>query len=137
MRGLVYTLVGLTIFLTGVYSGFLDMGQLIGRSVAARHGWLLPVVGFFIGMIVVLVEPAVIVLGQQIEETTGGRIPAKIIKATLSIGVALAVMFTLRIMIPEVKLWHFCCRLSDRGYPLQVRPRLCGHRHDGGGPPAP
>lgn len=108
VKGLIYTLLGLTLFLTGVYSGFLDMGQIIGRSIAQNHSWLLPVVGFLIGMIVVLVEPAVIVLGQQIEETTGGRIPGKIIKVTLSIGVALAVMLSmLRIMIPTLKLWHF------------------------------
>ena len=136
VRGLVYTLVGLTIFLTGVYSGFLDMGQLIGRSVAARHGWLLPVVGFFIGMIVVLVEPAVIVLGQQIEETTGGRIPAKIIKATLSIGVALAVMLSmLRIMIPEVKLWHFLLPGFLTAVILSFRsdPVFVGIAYDAGG----
>lgn len=108
IKGLIYTLFGLAVFLTGVYAGFLDMGQIIGRTIAGGHAWLLPVVGFLIGMIVVLVEPAVIVLGQQIEETTGGRIPGRIIKATLSIGVALAIMGSmLRIMIPSVKLWYF------------------------------
>lgn len=108
IKGLVYIVLGLTLFLTGVYSGFLDMGRIIGQSIASEHAWLLPVVGFLIGMIVVLVEPAVIVLGQQIEETTGGRIPGKIIKVTLSIGVALAIMSSMiRILIPEVKLWYF------------------------------
>ncbi|NLD33566.1 MAG: DUF1538 domain-containing protein [Clostridiales bacterium] len=108
LKGLLYTLVGLTLFLTGVYVGFLDMGQILGRSIAANYSWLLPVVAFALGMIVVLVEPAVIVLGQQIEEVTGGRIPNRIIKITLSIGVALAMTGSmLRIMIPEVKLWYF------------------------------
>ena len=136
IKGLIYTLLGLTLFLTGVYSGFLDMGQLIGRSLAGGHSILLPLVGFLFGMIVVLVEPAVIVLGQQIEETTGGRIPGRIIKVTLSIGVALAVMLSmLRIMIPALKLWHFllpgfllAVLLSFRADPLFV-----GIAYDAGG----
>ncbi len=135
-KGLVYTLLGLTLFLTGVYSGFLDMGQLIGRSIAARQGPLLPVVGFLFGMIVVLVEPAVIVLEGQIEEITDGRIPGRIIKITLAIGVALAVMLSmLRIMIPALKLWHFLLPgfllaviLSFRADPLFV-----GIAYDAGG----
>jgi len=136
IKGLVYTLLGLTLFLTGVYSGFLDMGQLIGRAIAGQSSWLLPVVGFLIGMIVVLVEPAVIVLGQQIEETTGGRIPGRIIKATLSIGVALAVMLSmLRIMIPELKLWHFLLPGFLIGVLLSFRsdPVFVGIAYDSGG----
>lgn len=136
IKGLVYTLLGLTLFLSGVYSGFLDMGQLIGRGIARDYNWLLPVVGLFIGMIVVLVEPAVIVLGQQIEETTGGRIPGKIIKVTLSAGVALAVMLSmLRIMIPALKLWHFLLPGFLAAILLSFRsdPVFVGIAYDAGG----
>jgi hypothetical protein len=136
IKGLVYTLVGLTLFLSGVYSGFLDMGQLIGRTIAVQHTWMLPIVGFFIGMIVVLVEPAVIVLGEQIEEATGGRIPSKIIKVTLSIGVALAVMLSmLRIMLPALKLWHFLLPGFSIAILLSFRsdPVFVGIAYDAGG----
>ncbi len=136
VKGLLYSLLGLTLFLTGVYAGFLDMGQLIGRSMAEKHSLLLPAVGFLFGMIVVLVEPAVMVLEEQIEETTDGRIPGRIIKLTLSLGVALAVMLSmLRIMIPALKLWHFLLPgfllaviLSFRSDPLFV-----GIAYDAGG----
>lgn len=108
IRGIAYTVLGLGLFLTGVNSGFMDMGELIGGQIAGNYLWLLPVVGFFLGTIVVLMEPAVIVLGHQIEDVTGGRIPLKMIRITLSIGVALAIAGSmLRIMIPEVKLWYF------------------------------
>ena len=108
IKGLVYTLIGLTLFLTGVYAGFMDMGYLIGSRIAQNSSWLLPVVGFLLGTIVVLMEPAVIVLGHQIEDVTGGRIPLKMIRITLSIGVALAIAGSMiRIMIPAVKLWYF------------------------------
>ncbi len=108
IKGLLYTLLGLTLFLTGVYAGFMDMGYLIGSRIAQNFHWLLPLVGFLLGTIVVLMEPAVIVLGHQIEDVTGGRIPLKMIRITLSIGVALAIAGSMiRIMIPAVKLWYF------------------------------
>ncbi len=108
LKGLLYTLIGLTLFLAGAHAGFMDMGMIIGMDIASQHNLLLPIVGLLMGMIVVLMEPAVIVLGQQIEDATGGRIPIKIIKITLSIGVGLAIAGSmLRIMIPWMKLWYF------------------------------
>ncbi len=136
VKGLVFTLLGLTLFLTGVYSGFLDMGQIIGRSIAGSHAWMLPIVGFLIGMIVVMVEPAVLVLGQQIEETTGGRIPQRIIKVSLSLGVALAISASMiRIMIPEVKLWYFLLPVFASAVVLSFRtdPVFVGIAYDAGG----
>ncbi len=136
IKGLIYTLIGLALFLTGVYSGFLDMGQIIGRSIAGQFSWLLPVVGFLMGMIVVLVEPAVLVLGQQIEEVTGGRIPPRIIKVTLSIGVAIAIMCSMiRIMVPAVKLWHFLLPGFALAIYLSFRsdPVFVGIAYDAGG----
>lgn len=108
LKGLFYTLLGLTLFLAGAQAGFMDMGTIIGQDIASEHQMLLPFIGLALGMIVVLMEPAVIVLGEQIEEATGGRIPVKIIKITLSIGVGLAIAGSmLRIMVPWLKLWHF------------------------------
>ncbi len=108
IRGLAFVLLGLCIFLTAVSSGFMDMGRIIGMELAKLNEWVLIGVGFLLGFIVVLVEPAVHVLGEQIEEVTSGHIPIKIIRMTLSIGVALAVAFSMiRIVVPEVKLWFF------------------------------
>lgn len=108
IKGLAFVLLGLCIFLTAVNSGFMDMGRIIGMELAKLGQWILIGVGFVLGFIVVLVEPAVHVLGEQIEQVTGGHIPLKLIRMTLSIGVALAVAFSmLRIVVPEVKLWFF------------------------------
>jgi hypothetical protein len=60
------------------------------------------------GLIVVLVEPAVHVLGEQIEEVTGGYIPVSLIRMTLSLGVGTAIALSMvRIVVPSVKLWYF------------------------------
>ncbi|NMA22833.1 MAG: DUF1538 domain-containing protein [Spirochaetales bacterium] len=106
--GLFLTLTGLVLFLGGVHSGFLDMGRIIGSQVALFDQRLLIAVGFVLGMIVVLMEPAVHVLGQQIEEVTGGHIPVRLIRITLSIGVAIAIALSMvRIVFPSVHLWYF------------------------------
>ncbi len=106
--GLLLTLTGLIIFLTSVHSGFMDMGQVIGKAIASLDQRLLILIGFLLGLIVVLMEPAVHVLGKQIEEVTAGHIPIKLIRMSLSLGVGIAIALSMvRIVIPEVKLWYF------------------------------
>lgn len=136
LKGLVYTYVGLTLFLTGVNAGFMEVGRVMGEGIALNHPWLLPVLGFFLGMVVVLAEPAVHVLTIQVEEVTAGHIKRKVILIALSAGIALAVsMAMLRIMIPNLRLWHillpgfaFAAFLSFR-----VPPIFVGIAYDSGG----
>lgn len=109
LKGLLYTYIGLSLFLLGVNGGFMEVGRYVGQEIAGlSQGFLLPLVGFFLGMLVILAEPSVYILTEQIEEVTAGHIKRKVILITLSIGMALAVLFSmLRIMIPALKLWHF------------------------------
>lgn len=107
-KGLLYTFIGLVLFLTGVNQGFMEMGRFIGSSLIVNHASILPLLGFAIGLVVVLAEPAVHVLGHQVEEVTGGHIKNKALMVTLSLGVGFAVMLAvLRIMTPGLELWHF------------------------------
>lgn len=108
VKGIIFTLLGLVIFLTAVNSGFMDMGRVLGMELAKTNNWLLIGTGFVLGLIVVLVEPAVHVLGEQIEEVTAGHIPINLIRTTLSLGVGIAIALSMvRIVVPEVKLWYF------------------------------
>lgn len=108
-KGLALAFIGLVLFLVGVNAGFMDMARIVGSSLASMDSKLiLPIFGFVIGMVVVLAEPAVYVLSNQVEEVTAGSIPRKLILATLSIGVAFAVMISMiKIMYVDVKLWMF------------------------------
>ncbi|MDD4797838.1 MAG: DUF1538 domain-containing protein, partial [Eubacteriales bacterium] len=64
--------------------------------------------GFVLGMLVILTEPAVYVLTQQIESVTSGYVRRKTVLITLSIGVAFAVgLSMLRIVVPAIQLWHY------------------------------
>ncbi len=136
LKGLLYTLLGLTLFLTAVNSGFMDMGRIIGIQLASMSPWILIIIGFILGLIVVLVEPAVHVLGEQIEEVTAGHIPIKLIRMTLSLGVGIAIALSMvRIVVPEVKLWYFIIP----GFALAIllsfksEPIFVGIAYDAGG----
>lgn len=109
LKGLGYTYTGLVIFLVGVNAGFMEVGRVMGQGIANLESpWILPIIGFLLGMMVVLAEPAVYILTEQVEEVTSGHISKKVILGALSIGVAFAVtMSMMRIMIPGLKLWHF------------------------------
>lgn len=136
LKGLLYTYAGLVLFLVGVNAGFMEVGRVMGEGLATNYPWLLPIVGFALGMVVVLAEPAVYVLTEQVEEVTAGHIRKKVILAALSIGIAFAVsMSMLRIMIPGLKLWHFLLP----GFALaaflsyRVPPIFVGIAYDSGG----
>lgn len=107
IRGLIYSLVGLTFFLAGANEGFMDMGKILGTGMVAQGPIILVILSFILGFLVVSAEPAVLVLGKQVEEVTGGYLNAKILGRTLSIGVGIAVaLSTLRIVIPWLEIWH-------------------------------
>lgn len=109
IKGIVYTFIGLTLFLTGVNAGFMDVGTMVGYNVAALDNKsYLVIVGFILGLVTVLAEPAVYVLTHQIEDVTSGYVKRRVVLVALSIGVGFAVALSMiRIMIPEVKLWHY------------------------------
>lgn len=108
IAGLVYTLIGLTIFLAGVNIGFMPVGTYLGNSIASgSFSKLLIPLSAFIGFFVVFAEPAVHVLNKQVEELTGGSISRKVMLAGLAVGVSGAlVMETVRILY-NVSIWWF------------------------------
>ena len=90
--GLVYTYLGLVLFLCGVNVGFMPAGQLIGASLASSPNyWLLVPIGMLIGYYIVKAEPAVYVLNHQVEEMSNGSISHKAMGHALSIGVCVSV----------------------------------------------
>ena len=109
IKGLVYTLIGLVLFLTGVNAGFMDVGTLVGYNIASiDNKAVLIAIGALLGLVVILAEPAVYVLTKQIEDVTSGYLKRKVVLVALSLGVSLAVgLSMLRIIVPEIKLWHY------------------------------
>ncbi len=90
--GLLYTYIGLVLFMTGVNVGFLPAGTYLGRQIAALdQSWVLIPIGMLMGWFIVQAEPAVHVLNRQVEELTSGAIPGKAMSTSLSIGVAISI----------------------------------------------
>ncbi len=99
--GLVYTYVGLVLFLTGANIGFMPAGKLIGASIASgNQSYLLIPIGMLMGYFVVSAEPAVHSLKKQVSEVTNGAIAQKSVAIALSVGVSVSVGISmLRILI--------------------------------------
>ena len=106
--GLVYTFIGLVLFLTGANVGFMPAGRLIGAELAASDGrwWLLPI-GMMMGYFVVSAEPAVHSLKKQVEEVTNGAISQKSIGFALSLGVAVSVGIAMLRVLTGIPIYPF------------------------------
>lgn len=109
IMGLLFTFVGLVLFLVGVNAGFMDVGTTVGHNIASldNKAYVI-IVAFALGLVTILAEPAVHVLTHQIEDVTSGYVKRKVVIATLSLGVGLAVLLSIiRILVPELQLWHY------------------------------
>ena len=105
--GLVYTYVGLVLFLTGANVGFMPAGSYLGKTMASLpYNWIIIPVGMVIGYFIVRAEPAVYVLNKQVEEITDGAISSKAMGACLSLGVAASIGLALvRVLTGISILW--------------------------------
>lgn len=92
LAGMMYTCIGLTLFLTGANVGLIPAGRFLGQSIySLKQNWILIPVGMLLGYFIVSAEPAVHVLNHQVEEITSGLIPARYMKLSLSIGVSISI----------------------------------------------
>ena len=88
--GLVYTYVGLVLFLVGVNVGFSSLGTILGAQLAIQSPWLLVPIAMVMGWFIISAEPAVHVLNKQVEEISAGAVSEKAMGLSLSIAIALA-----------------------------------------------
>ncbi len=94
--GIILTIIGLTIFLTGVSSGFLEIGFRIGNMIAdSSYKYYLIPLGMILGFVIINAEPAIKILTRQISDLTDGSIKENLISLCLSIGVAFAIGFSI------------------------------------------
>ena len=124
--GILYTYLGLVLFLTGVNVGFSPLGYALGAALA--EGWkvyLLAPLAMLMGWFIINAEPAVHTLNKQVEELSAGAISAKLIHRGLRRRRACDAACHHR---------HFdhvfpCARLSYRaGFELFRAAHVHGHR---------
>ena len=106
--GIVYTYVGLVLFLTGVNVGFSNLGASLGAALVENSmEWLLIPLAALLGWFIISAEPAVTVLEKQIEEVSAGAIPGKAIKVSLSVAIALAMALAMLRVVTGVSILWF------------------------------
>ena len=106
--GIIYTFIGLVLFLTGVNVGFMPAGQFLGSKIASSsYKWLLIPLGMVIGYYIVAAEPAVHVLNKQVEEISDGAIPSQVMQRSLSIGVAVSVAIAMIRVLTGISIYWF------------------------------
>ncbi len=90
--GLVVTLAGLVLFLTGANVGFQALGVALGAELASLGAWrfLLVPIAMLMGWYIINAEPAVHVLNKQVEELSAGAISESAMHYALAIAVASA-----------------------------------------------
>ena len=107
VMGMIYTYVGLVLFLTGANVGFMPAGNYLGQTLASLpYKWILVPVGMLIGYFIVIAEPAVYVLTRQVEELTDGAISANVMKTSLSVSVAVSVGLAMIRVLTGISIFY-------------------------------
>jgi len=140
MFGVIPVYLGLLIFLSGIDFGFGFVGQYIGKMFFAEgrsenFKWLLLLVGFILGAAITVSEPAVTVLGDQIEDLTNGHIKKSTIRITLALGIGVASLLSVLKILTEIDILVFLVPLYAISLIMMIfTPKLfVGLAFDSGG----
>lgn len=87
VKGVVMASIGVIIFLTAIYTGYIPMATNVGLELA-DNALPMIVLGFLLGFLVAIAEPAVEILSGRVEESSGGNIGKMVVKMVISLGVA-------------------------------------------------
>ena len=87
IKGVTLASIGVIIFLTAIYTGYIPMATDVGLALADLTLPMI-VLGFVLGFLVAIAEPAVEILAGRVEQSSGGNIGKTVVKMVISIGVA-------------------------------------------------
>ena len=105
--GVLFTYVGLVIFLTSVNVGFMPIGYKLGHTLAQGSSTFLVVFGLCAGVLTVLAEPAIHVLNAQVEDVTGGLVSKKSMMIGLCIGVGASIALSMIRIVYDFSLVYY------------------------------
>ncbi len=106
--GIVYTLLGLCLFLAAVNTGFLPVGYALGGRLASLSAnWVLIPLAMLMGFFIVRAEPAVHVLNEQVAQITDGVISKRAMMTTLCVGVAVSLGLAMVRILTGLSIWYF------------------------------
>ena len=106
-NGIIFTYIGLVLFLTGANVGVIPAGFDLGSILATLpYNWIIIPIGMLIGYFIIKAEPAVYVLMRQVEDITDGAISGTALQRSLSIGVAVSVGLAMVRVLTGIHLFY-------------------------------
>ena len=90
VKGVCLAGLGIVIFLTGIYTGFIPVATEVGAEMA-DHPFILILLGLLLGVLVAIAEPAVEILAGRVESSSGGNINKNTVRYVISAGVGIFV----------------------------------------------
>ena len=105
--GVVFTYIGLVVFLTGVNVGFMPIGYKLGYALSQMSNGFMILFGLLMGVLCVLAEPAIHVLNSQVEDVTGGTVSKRSMLLGLCVGVGSAIALSLIRIIFDFSLVYY------------------------------
>lgn len=107
IKGIILAFIGLTLFLQGVHVGFEPVGKLMGEVLGSKtYRWILIPIGFLLGFVATIAEPAIRILNHEVDKVSGGYIPKKVLLYTLCIGVGISIALAmLRLLVGIPIIW--------------------------------
>ena len=133
--GVIFTYIGLVMFLTGVNVGFMPIGYKLGFELATLNEWALVGIGLVMGVLVVLAEPAIHVLNAQVEDITGGYVSKKSMMIGLCVGVGASIALSVIRIIFDFSIVYYVIPgyFISLGLSLFVPPVYTAIAFDSGG----
>ena len=134
--GLLYTYLGLVLFLTGVNVGFSSMGYALGGELIENGlGWMLIPLSTLMGWFIIKAEPAVHTLNKQVNELSAGAISERAMGLTLSIGIAIAMGLAMTRVLTGISILWFVVPgyIIALGLSFVVPPTYTAIAFDAGG----
>lgn len=105
VKGTTLAGIGIVIFLTAIYTGFIPVAADIGAKLF-EHPIILMLLGALLGFLVAIAEPAVEILAGRVQKSSGGNITKNVVRYVISGGVAVFVAIgMLRLCYDFSLLW--------------------------------
>jgi len=110
--GIIFTYVGLILFLAAIDYGFFPVGKAIGKEIGSLaletgYTWIIILIGAILGMVSAVAEPAIYVLNQQVEEISGGMISRKKMLVGIAIGIGISVALSMIRLLFNISILYF------------------------------
>ena len=104
--GSLITFVGLYLFLFGIDFGMIEMGEEVGLFLASKSPAFVILVSVIIGFLITFTEPAVRVLGAQVESVSQGNIRRVVVTIAIAISMMLAVSLSSIKIMYNISIWY-------------------------------